>query len=115
MFRANFRQYFFALCLAAGVLLAACNSNPDQLAGGGIGGTGITNGTVTGFGSIFVNGVEFDTAGAVRNIDDVVSISNGTDDSSVIGSGMVVTIVGTINPLHLRDNVAIVDSVLAST
>lgn len=98
MFRSNFMKYFSVLCLAAGVLLAACNSNVAQLAGGGIGGTGITNGTVTGFGSIFVNGVEFDTAGAVRNIDDVVTISNGTDDSSVIGSGMVVTIAGTVNP-----------------
>jgi ABC-type phosphate transport system substrate-binding protein len=69
----------------------------EQLAGGGIGGTGITTGTVTGFGSVFVNGVEFDTAGASMDIDDVPSTSDGTDDASVLGIGMVVTVTGTVN------------------
>lgn len=68
-----------------------------QLAGGGIGGTGITTGTVTGFGSIFVNGVEFDTAGANTDIDGVRSVGTGMDDATVLGLVMVVTVTGTVN------------------
>lgn len=52
------------------VLLVACvGSNSLQLATGGIGGTGIASGPITGFGSIFVNGVEYeiDTATLTRN------------------------------------------------
>jgi hypothetical protein len=95
---ANFRKTVTGICLSLSVLLVACVAGDGQLAGGGIGGTGITSGTITGFGSVFVNGVEFDTAGATRNIDEVITVSNGFDDSSVLGSGMVVTITGTVNP-----------------
>ena len=77
-------------------LVVACGGG--QLAGGGIGGTGITSGTVTGFGSVFVNGVEFDTSGAARTVDDVTSVSNGSDDITVMNQGMVVTVTGTVNP-----------------
>jgi hypothetical protein len=77
-------------------LVVACGG--EQLAGGGIGGTGITSGTVTGFGSVFVNGVEFDTSGAARTVDDVASVSNGADDITVMNQGMVVTVTGTVNP-----------------
>lgn len=87
-----------AFLLLVCVLLASCGVGDGQIAGGGIGGTGITTGTLTGFGSIFVNGIEFDTAGASRNIDDVATVSNGFDDISVMGAGMVVTVTGTINP-----------------
>jgi hypothetical protein len=83
-----------ALVVLAGV---SCGGG-DQLAGGGIGGTGITSGTLTGFGSIFVNGVEFDTTGATRSVDDMSSVSNGMDDDTVLGQGMVVTVNGSINP-----------------
>jgi hypothetical protein len=98
MFFSNYGKHIRVLCLAACMSLTSCNTGTVQLAGGGIGGTGITSGTVTGFGSVFVNGVEFDTTGATRSIDDVVTISNGVDDSTVMGSGMVVTITGTVNP-----------------
>lgn len=64
-----------------------------SLAGGGIGGTGITSGTITGFGSVFVNGVEFETDGSSFDVDDNI----GTDQD-VLGLGMVVTITGSINP-----------------
>lgn len=86
------------ILLAACMLLASCDTGVGHLAGGGIGGTGITSGTVTGFGSVFVNGIEFDTTGASRDIDDVLTISTGTDDDTVMGAGMVVTVAGTINP-----------------
>lgn len=64
---------------------------------GGIGGTGVTSGTLSGFGSVFVNGIEFETDGASRTVDDVTDISNGSDDDRVLGIGMVVTIIGTVN------------------
>ncbi len=51
------------LALLASFSLASCSgSNSDMVAGGGIGGTGyVSNGTITAFGSIVVNDVEFDT------------------------------------------------------
>lgn len=92
-----YRKTVFPISLLLATLLCVSCGGGDQLAGGGIGGTGITSGTVTGFGSIFVNGVEFDTAGASRNIDDIPSVGNGSDDSTVLGLGMVVTVAGTVN------------------
>ncbi|MDH5468953.1 MAG: DUF5666 domain-containing protein [Gammaproteobacteria bacterium] len=89
----KFSTVFSALLVS---LVVACGD--EQLAGGGIGGTGITSGTVTGFGSVFVNGVEFDTSGAARMVDDVASVSNGFDDITVMKQGMVVTVTGTVNP-----------------
>jgi hypothetical protein len=63
------------------------------LAGGGIGGTGITAfGTITGFGSVFVNGIEFETSGTLFDVDD--------DDTAIeadLDIGMVVTVNGTLN------------------
>jgi hypothetical protein len=86
-----------AIMLAVTALTGVSCGGGDQLAGGGIGGTGITYGTVTGFGSIFVNGVEFDTTGATRYVDDMSSVSNGMDDATMLDQGMVVTVAGTIN------------------
>ncbi len=91
-----YRKFVFPLCVfLAALVCVSCGG--EQLAGGGIGGTGITTGTVTGFGSIFVNGVEFETAGASMDIDDVLSVGTGTDDADVLGLGMVVVVTGTVN------------------
>ena len=49
-------------------------------------------GPITGFGSIYVNGVRFDTAGAVYDVDD----SSASDDSS-LAVGMVVKVKGTVD------------------
>ena len=60
--------------------------------GGGIGGTGMTSsGSISAFGSIFVNGVEYET--------DSASISVDGDDATEaeLGLGMVVTVIGTVN------------------
>ena len=60
--------------------------------GGGIGGTGVTStGTIDGFGSIFVNGVEFETDESDVSLDGVTS----TQDK--LRLGMVVTVHGTVN------------------
>jgi hypothetical protein len=89
-------KWLVPTCLLA--LLVACGgSGGGGVAGGipgggGIGGTGVfSSGTIDAFGSIFVNGVEFETDGA--------SISIDGDDASeaALGLGMVVLVSGTIN------------------
>jgi hypothetical protein len=81
---------FFSAIMAATVFsIVACSPSTDDVAG--IGGSGITStGTITGFGSIFVNGIEFETPQNVT-IDDNPS----TDDKLALG--MRVTVKGTIN------------------
>ncbi|MEW8384692.1 MAG: hypothetical protein AB2704_22775, partial [Candidatus Thiodiazotropha taylori] len=62
-----------AVCIGA---LYSCGggSGGSQVADGGIGGTGVTQGRVTGFGSIFVNGIEYET----DNASFTVNNSDGT-------------------------------------
>ena len=76
--------------------MAACGGG-TQLAGGGIGGTGISQGPITGFGSIFVNGVEFNTNNATI-IKDGTSIGplSTSDLKKYLKVGMVVTVNGDI-------------------
>ena len=97
-----------ALLLAA--LLTSCGggggSSPEIVAGGadgsgdsgdtgdavaGISGSGKAIGVITQFGSIFVNGVEYDTTEAVIIVNGAVA----TEDD--LGVGMVVFIQGTVN------------------
>ncbi len=70
--------------------LTACGGG-TQVAGGGIGGTGISQGSITAFGSVWVNGVEFDTSNAsiLRNGSSVTQ--------SDLAIGMVVTVDGSVN------------------
>ena len=68
-----------------------------QLASGGIGGTGISQGPITGFGSIFVNGVEFNTnfATIIKDGTSVGPLST-KDLKNYLKVGMIVTINGNI-------------------
>lgn len=60
--------------------------------GGGIGGTGLTSsGAINGFGSIFVNGVEFETDTAE------IIIDGESSADSALRLGMVVLVTGTLN------------------
>jgi Domain of unknown function (DUF5666) len=62
-------KYFQALMLA--VALAACGGGGSQVADVGTSGTGIVaSGTITGFGSVFVNGVKFSTSSSTAISDD---------------------------------------------
>jgi hypothetical protein len=80
------------LSAAIALSIVAC-SGTDGGGIAGIGGSGfISSGSVTGFGSVFVNGVEFETSGTVFDIDD--SGSGSQDDLAI---GMVVTVNGTVN------------------
>lgn len=92
----NLARILITFVLAAGLALAGCGGGGGGIAstggGGGIGGTGITStGTIDGFGSIFVNGVEFETDKSAVSLDGEPS----TPDD--LGLGMVVTVRGTVN------------------
>ncbi len=50
-------------------------------------------GTITGFGSIYLNGVEYDTDGASYDVDDETA-----SDDSALSVGMVVKVMGSVNP-----------------
>ena len=51
-----------------------------------------TVGQITGFGSIYVNGIEFDTAGASYEVDDAIA-----SDDDALSVGMVVKVQGSVN------------------
>lgn len=82
--------------LAAGIALAAtaCGGGGSS---GGIGGTGnepsVAYGTVTGFGSVWVNGVEYGTSNTVFKTDDH---PNGGGAQSELRIGMVVRVDGSV-------------------
>jgi hypothetical protein len=82
------------LCIVPGavLLVASCGGGGGgTLASGGIGGTGISTGTVTAFGSIFVNGVEFDTS-------DTAFVREGESAIEAdFNVGEVVTVFGSFN------------------
>ncbi len=75
------------------LFIMACGGGGDtNVAGGGIGGTGMSSGPISAFGSIFVNGIEFET-------DDTIIIVNGQETTeSDLKIGMVVQVEGTIDP-----------------
>ncbi len=79
------------------VLLASCGSG-GSVADGGIGGTGVISaGSITAKGSIFVNGVEYATGGAVFERDEDAPVTIGTDDSA-LKLGMIVSVDGSLDP-----------------
>ncbi len=91
--------------------LISCSDSGGPLAEGGIGGTGISSGTITGFGSIFVNGVEFNTEDAVITVDG--DLANESD----LGIGMVVAVEGSYdqNGLSGTANRITYDEILEGT
>jgi len=79
-----------ALSIAVALTLTACSGQDENVAG--IGGSGVvSSGSVTGFGSVFVNGVEFETDSAIFDVDGV----SGTQADLAIG--MLVRVSGSIN------------------
>ncbi len=79
------------LAAAIAITISACSSG-DSGSVAGIGGSGYTSsGSITGFGSVFVNGVEFETDSATFDVDG----EDGTQADLAIG--MVVRVNGSIN------------------
>ena len=77
------RGIITALAYAACIALAACGGGASQVSDGGISGTGISVGPITGFGSIISNGIEFDTVNAD------ISFNGEQGDSSQLKVGML--------------------------
>lgn len=72
--------------------LVSCGGSANNMAGGGVGGTGISVGKITKFGSVFVNGVEFFTS------KETSITSEGKEAAeNDLGKGMIVTVTGTFN------------------
>jgi len=74
-------------------LAAACGSSAM---GGGIAGTSAVVGSISGFGSVIVNGIEFDTSSAT------VTIDGSPAAVSDLELGMVATVRGSVDPGGLR-------------
>ena len=89
--------------LAAGTVafgvISACGGGGSggglDVADGGIRGTGSSVGPVSGFGSVFVNGVRFDT----RDLNGFVSSDDGIDIETQLSEGMILRVDG-----EWRDN-----------
>ncbi len=67
-----------------------CTSE-TKTAGGGTSGTGISQGTISGFGSLFTNGIKFDTRNVTITIDGIPAME------SDLRVGMVGTVIGAID------------------
>ncbi len=73
------------------IALAGCGGGGAATFGGGIGGTGLVIGPITDFGSIVVEGIEFDTTAAI------VTIDGRQASASELALGMLVTVAGEID------------------
>ena len=81
----------FTLASITTAVMLGCGGSGDP--GGGDGATGITTvGAVTGFGSVYVNGVEYETDQAEYEVEDEAAF-----DDSALKVGMVVKVKGSVN------------------
>ncbi len=89
----NFSRRNLGAALALAGLLVACGGGGGvgDLAEGGIGGTGMTIGPISAFGSIYVNGVEYDTDRAE------VLINGESVGAEALRLGMWVTVSGDLD------------------
>jgi hypothetical protein len=86
-----------ALVLATVALVGACGGGGGDTAGVGSGGTGsFSVGTVTGFGSVFVNGIRYEDNGA-RLVDDDGTVKVLGSDDNPLKVGMVVEVTGSVD------------------
>ena len=78
--------------LLCSLLLVSCG---DSTTTAGIGGTGITSGEITGFGSVFVNGVEFNTDSSQFDFDGDIYFIQANAEAAGLAEGMVAKVYGT--------------------
>jgi len=107
----NIRKLVTWVAGAATLALAACGGGGSSGGiggtgggGGGIGGTGVAYGTITAFGSVWVNGVEYGTGSTTFKTDDH---PNGGATQGDLRIGMVVRVDGSVS--GKRADVIIVD------
>ncbi len=96
---------YYAVAAATALSVTACGSGSD-VADLGIGGSGVTtpsavvsSGTISAFGSIFVNGVKFDTSSATFDID-----GNPDGVETDLAIGMRVKVTGSVNADGINGN-----------
>ena len=88
----NSRLIKNALPAAIALAISACGGSAVVPVLTGIGGSGfVATGTITGFGSVFVNGVEFETSNSLFDID------GSSGSQSDLAVGMVVQVSGSVN------------------
>jgi Domain of unknown function (DUF5666) len=91
----TFRLIAFVMAICVASCGGGGGGGGTQVAGGGTGGTGISSGSVSQFGSIFVNGVEFNTNSATYTRDDAsFTRTAGQLDSDILKLGMTVEVQG---------------------
>lgn len=101
----------FMCATSLALAVAACGGGGGGGGGivaGGTGGTGIASGQITDFGSIFVNGIEFDCrGGSIESDDDSISATSSGDDvcnrartQGLLGKGMIVSVEGSIDDVN---------------
>ena len=87
------------LCLLAALQAGCSGGSGDTLAGGGIGGTGVTVasvGEVNGIGSVIVNGITYGTTGASVFVGNTLRGSGDLAVANNLSVGMVVRVEGTL-------------------
>jgi len=72
------------LVMLATLSLVACGGGSTTIAGGGTGGTGISAGAISAFGSVYVNGVRYRTSEATQIFVDDVSAMEGDLDVGMV-------------------------------
>jgi hypothetical protein len=87
------RVFAILLMMLAVALFSGCNPTATMVAEGGIGGTGIAMGRVAQIGSVYVNGVHYNT----DNASFVVDGQQYDNSNSHIAVGMVVRVTGSID------------------
>jgi len=89
MNRRGMRTSMIAIGAAAALVLTGCGGG-----GGGSSSGSTTRGAITGFGSVWVNGIEFQTGSATHRklLDTGEDHSGGVQDCTVLSVGMVVTV-----------------------
>ena len=83
-----------SLAIASIIGLTACGGGGGDSDSSGTSSNSITSGVVTGFGSVFVNGVEFETDSSSFSLDDG---DDGQENEDGLAVGMVVSVTGTVN------------------
>lgn len=100
------------LSAVSALTLLSCGGgggSSSSMNAGGIGGTGVSSGPVTGFGSVIVNGVEYNTDAANFTVEGSIA-GKGSTGQSKLAAGMIVSVAhdSSIPPLaksvSFRDN-----------
>jgi len=90
------------LLTLASFTFSACGGSGTDLAGGGSSGTGVSTGSITGFGSVFMNGMEFFTDSQVAPGFVTMKTFMGMDNSSMMDQDLFHT--GMVVPIHHGPN-----------